>query len=40
MLNRIPDVEVHVFGRAGLWVPYEKARRFEEVVTGFLTAGS
>ena len=38
MLNRIPDVEVHLFGRAGLWVPYEKARRFEELVTGFLTA--
>ena len=38
MLNRIPDVEVHLFGRAGLWVPYERARRFEELVTGFLTA--
>jgi 4,5:9,10-diseco-3-hydroxy-5,9,17-trioxoandrosta-1(10),2-diene-4-oate hydrolase len=40
MLNRIPDVEVHLFGRAGLWVPYEKARRFEELVTGFLSASN
>lgn len=40
MLNRIPDVEVHLFGRTGLWVPYEKARRFEELVGDFLTSGS
>lgn len=38
MLNRIPDVEVHLYGRTGLWVPYERARRFESLVTGFLTA--
>ena len=37
MLNRIPDVEVHLFGRTGLWVPFERARRFEALVTGFLT---
>ena len=36
MLQRIPDVELHVFGRTGLWVPYERARRFEAVVTDFL----
>lgn len=36
MLNRIPDVEVHLFGRTGLWVPFERARRFEALVTGFL----
>lgn len=36
MLNRIPDVEVHLFGKTGLWVPYEKARRFEALVTEFL----
>jgi 2-hydroxy-6-oxonona-2,4-dienedioate hydrolase/4,5:9,10-diseco-3-hydroxy-5,9,17-trioxoandrosta-1(10),2-diene-4-oate hydrolase len=40
LLNRIPDVEVHVFGRTGLWVPYERARRFESLVTGFLVTGS
>lgn len=37
MLNRIPDVEIHVYGRTGLWVPYERARRFESLITGFLT---
>jgi len=36
MLNRIPDVEVHVFGRTGLWVPFERARRFESLVAGFI----
>ena len=36
MLQRIPDVEVHIFGRTGLWVPYERARRFEALVTDFL----
>ncbi len=38
ILNRIPDVEVHLFGATGLWVPYERARRFEELVAGFLSA--
>jgi 2-hydroxy-6-oxonona-2,4-dienedioate hydrolase/4,5:9,10-diseco-3-hydroxy-5,9,17-trioxoandrosta-1(10),2-diene-4-oate hydrolase len=38
MLNRIPDVEVHLFGSTGLWVPFERAARFEELVTGFITA--
>ena len=37
MLQRIPDVELHVFGRTGLWVPFERARRFEALVTDFLT---
>ena len=37
MLQRIPDVELHVFGKTGLWVPYERARRFEALVTDFLT---
>ena len=36
MLQRIPDVEVHIFGRTGLWVPYERARRFEALITDFL----
>lgn len=38
MLQRIPDVEVHIFGRTGLWVPYERAHRFEALVADFLTA--
>lgn len=37
MLQRIPDVELHVFGKTGLWVPYERAARFESLVTGFLS---
>lgn len=37
MLQRIPDVEVHLFGRTGLWVPYERAARFEALVTDFLS---
>lgn len=36
MFSRIPDVEVHLFGKTGLWVPFEKAARFESLVTGFL----
>jgi 4,5:9,10-diseco-3-hydroxy-5,9,17-trioxoandrosta-1(10),2-diene-4-oate hydrolase len=36
MLNRIPDVEVHIYGRAGLWVPWEKAVAFNREVIGFL----
>jgi len=39
MLQRIPDVELHVFGRTGLWVPYERARRFESLVDDFLRQG-
>ncbi len=38
MLNRIPDVELHVYGRTGLWVSWERAREFERLVTDFLTA--
>jgi len=36
MLQRIPDVEVHLYGRTGLWVPFERARRFERLVSDFL----
>lgn len=37
MLNRIPDVRVHIHGKCGLWVPYEKAQEFNSNVIGFLT---
>jgi len=37
MLNRIPDVRVHIHGKCGLWVPYEKAEEFNSNVIGFLT---
>ena len=36
MLQRIPDVEVHLFGKTGLWVPFERAARFEALVKDFL----
>lgn len=37
MLNRIPDCQVHIFGKTGLWIPSERARDFEKLVTGFVT---
>jgi 4,5:9,10-diseco-3-hydroxy-5,9,17-trioxoandrosta-1(10),2-diene-4-oate hydrolase len=37
MLNRIPNVRVHIHGKCGLWVPYEKAQEFNSNVVGFLT---
>jgi 4,5:9,10-diseco-3-hydroxy-5,9,17-trioxoandrosta-1(10),2-diene-4-oate hydrolase len=37
MLNRIPDVQLHIYGKTGLWVPWERAREFEREVTTFLT---
>ncbi|UDY24593.1 alpha/beta fold hydrolase [Nocardioides sp. Kera G14] len=36
LLQRIPDVEVHLFGRTGLWVPFERAARFESLLIDFL----
>ena len=37
MLNRIPDVQVHIFGRTGLWVPFERPEQFNCLLVGFLT---
>lgn len=37
MLTQIPDVEVHLFGGASLWVPWERRERFESLLRGFLT---
>ena len=36
MLGRIPDVQVHIFGRTGLWVPFERPAQFTRLLTGFL----
>jgi len=36
MLNRIPDVQIHIYGNVGLWVPYEKPAAFNREVIGFL----
>ena len=37
MLNRIPDVQVNLYGKVGLWIPYEKPAAFHRDVIGFLT---
>lgn len=36
MLKMIANSQVHIFGQCGLWVPYEKAAEFNELVTRFL----
>lgn len=36
MLKQIPDVEVHLFGRTGLWIPFERPAGFCREVRGFL----
>ncbi len=38
LLNRIPDVEVHIYGRTGLWVPFERRAEFERLLLAFLDA--
>ncbi|WP_454830070.1 alpha/beta fold hydrolase [Paraburkholderia xenovorans] len=37
MLNRIPNARVHIHGKCGLWVPFEKAAEFNQEVIGFLS---
>lgn len=36
MLKAIPNSELHIFGQCGLWVPYEKAVEFNELIVRFL----
>ncbi len=36
MLNRIPDVRLHVFGKTGHWAQWERAAEFNKLVLGFL----
>lgn len=38
MLQRIPDVEVHIFGKTGLWIPFERKERFEALLLDFLNS--
>jgi 4,5:9,10-diseco-3-hydroxy-5,9,17-trioxoandrosta-1(10),2-diene-4-oate hydrolase len=38
MLNRIPDVQVVIFGKTGLWIPIERAEEFNRYTLGFLGA--
>ena len=35
LLNRIPDVEVHIYGRTGLWVPFERREEFTRLLLAF-----
>lgn len=37
MLNRIPNVRVHIHAKCGLWVPFEKMNEFNSNVIGFLS---
>ena len=37
MLNQIPDVRLHVFGKCGHWAQWEKAAEFNRLVLDFLT---
>jgi 4,5:9,10-diseco-3-hydroxy-5,9,17-trioxoandrosta-1(10),2-diene-4-oate hydrolase len=39
MLSRIPNARVHIHGKCGLWVPFEKAQEFNSNVIGFLSVG-
>ncbi len=36
MLMRIPNVQLHIYGKTGLWVPVERAKEFNQLVTNFL----
>jgi len=38
MLNQIPDVQLHVFGKTGHWVQWERPAEFNTLVSGFLAA--
>ena len=36
MLNQIPDVRLHIFGKTGHWAQWERADEFNKLVLGFL----
>ncbi|TWG02937.1 2-hydroxy-6-oxonona-2,4-dienedioate hydrolase/4,5:9,10-diseco-3-hydroxy-5,9,17-trioxoandrosta-1(10),2-diene-4-oate hydrolase [Streptomyces brevispora] len=36
LLKQIPDAQLHLFKRTGLWVPHERASEFTSLVLGFL----
>lgn len=36
MLKQIPDVEVHLFSKVGLWIPFERPAEFVSQTRGFL----
>ncbi|GAB2859598.1 alpha/beta fold hydrolase [Actinocorallia aurea] len=36
LLKQIPNAQLHLFKRTGLWVPYERASEFPRLVLGFV----
>lgn len=38
MLARMPDAQLHIYGRTGLWVPWERQAEFERLTADFLTS--
>lgn len=36
LLKQIPDAQLHLFKRTGLWVPFERAAEFNRLVVGFV----
>lgn len=36
MLSQIPEVELHIYGKTGLWVPFERAKEFCQQVRSFV----
>ncbi|MBS4752132.1 alpha/beta fold hydrolase [Nocardioides sp. zg-ZUI104] len=42
LLKQIPDAQLHLFKKTGLWVPYERGPQFNRLIAGFLadTPGS
>jgi len=38
MLNQLPDVRLHVFGKCGHWAQWEKAAEFNRLVADFLSS--
>lgn len=36
LLKQIPDAQLHLFKKTGLWVPYERGAQFNRLVLGFI----
>lgn len=36
LLKQIPDAQLHLFKKTGLWVPYERGAQFNRLIVGFL----
>lgn len=38
MMNQIPDVRLHIFGKTGHWAQWERPAEFNKLVAGFLSS--